>query len=411
MKIWIINPYGNLPSEGWREYRSSLIAEAFVKEGHEVVWWVSNFEHRSKKYRSNSWEDIQVNDMYLIKLVPTTPYKTHISLARIKHERNYANNFKKKVMESDENADLIIIGEPALFFSDIIIDVINKKSIPFIIDILDLWPELFNILLPNKVSYLGRIVFAPLYWRRSWLLKKADGLIGATNDYLKIGKNVNKTPYNEVVYLGIDLNQKENHLLVSDTLKNIKKEKGETWVIYAGTLGDNYDIKTILKCVEKLEYFNLPIKIFIAGDGSLKSLIIDAIKMKNMKKLVYLGRLNIDDLNFFYHKCDMALSSYVESSTVSMPVKAFDYLVAGLPLVNSLNRELGNIVKTHNVGLRYKAEDSDDMFKVIKYLSEDKDSLKCMKKNALELAKTFDKEIQYKKFVTMSDKLVKEKIS
>jgi len=133
MKIWIINPYGNLPNEGWREYRSTLIAEAFAKKDHEVVWWVSNFEHRSKKFRSNSWKDIQVNDKYLIKLVPSSSYTSHISLARIKHERNFANNFRKKIFESDEKPDLIIIGEPALFFSDIIIDVINKKKIPLIL--------------------------------------------------------------------------------------------------------------------------------------------------------------------------------------------------------------------------------------------------------------------------------------
>lgn len=96
MKIWIINPYGNLPNEGWREYRSNLVAEAFAKKDHEVVWWVSNFEHRSKKFRSNSWKDIQVNDKYLIKLVPSSSYTSHISLARIKHERNFANNFRKK---------------------------------------------------------------------------------------------------------------------------------------------------------------------------------------------------------------------------------------------------------------------------------------------------------------------------
>lgn len=409
MKIWIINPYGNLPGEGWREYRSTLIAEAFVKRGHDVVWWVSNFEHRSKKFRSDSWEDIQVNDNYLIKLVPSTLYTGHISLARIKHERNYANNFRKKVMESDEKADLIIIGEPALFFSEIIIDVINKKNIPFIVDILDLWPELFNILLPNKISFLGRLVFAPLYWRRLWLLKKADGLIGATNDYLKIGTNVNSTSYNEVVYLGIDLNQKQNQLFINKTLETINKEKGEIWVIYAGTLGDNYDIKTIIKCAQKLEDFNLPIKIFIAGDGSLKSLITDTIKMKNLKNLFYIGRLNIDDLNLFYHRCDMALSSYVESSTVSMPVKAFDYLVAGLPLINSLKRELGEVVIKHEVGLQYQAENIEDMFRAIKQLSEDKDCLRRMKLNALTLAKFYDKDIQYEKLVTLSEKLVNEK--
>lgn len=152
LKVWLINPYGNLPGDGWRDYRSTLIANAFTKYGHEVVWWVSNFDHRSKKFRSESWKDIQVNKGYLIKMVPTTSYVSHISLARIRHERNYANNFRKKALTNDDKPDLAILAEPALFTSDIILEVLRKKNIPFIVDILDLWPELFDIFLPKKLS-------------------------------------------------------------------------------------------------------------------------------------------------------------------------------------------------------------------------------------------------------------------
>jgi glycosyltransferase involved in cell wall biosynthesis len=411
MKVWIVNPYGNLPDEGWREYRSTMIAEAFNKRGHEVVWWVSNFEHRAKIFRSNSWKDIQVNEKYLIKLVPSTSYIRHISLARIRHERNYAKNFRKLALEYGNKPDLIILGEPALFFSDIIVDVINKTKIPFIVDILDLWPELFNILLPNKLSFLGRFIFAPLYWRRSWLLTKASGIIGATQDYLKIGIAVSKAKYKEVIYLGIDLNynismnvQEGNKKI----LENIVKDNDDIWVIYAGTLGNNYDMKTIINCAKNLENLRLPIKIFIAGDGPLKVFIEDSIRINNLKKLVYIGRLNTQDLNYFYGRCDMALSSYVENSTVSMPVKAFDYLACGLPLINSLNRELGEIVVKHVVGLQYKSEDPEDMLRVIKILSADKNTLNLMKKNALNLAKSYDKHLQYDKLVTISENLIED---
>ncbi|MBM3349747.1 MAG: hypothetical protein FJY58_08650 [Betaproteobacteria bacterium] len=33
MKTWIVNPYGTLPGEGWRDYRSQMLAQALVALG------------------------------------------------------------------------------------------------------------------------------------------------------------------------------------------------------------------------------------------------------------------------------------------------------------------------------------------------------------------------------------------
>ena len=414
MKIWIVNPYGNLPDEGWRDYRSTLIANAFNKRDHDVIWWVSNFEHRSKKFRSETWKDISVNDKYLIKLVPSTPYFTHISLARIKHERIYARNFRKKVINSSDKPDLIILAEPSLFFSDIILDVIHKMKVPLVIDILDLWPELFNIILPYKLRSFGRLIFAPLYWKRTWLLKNADGIIGATEDYLKVGTQKNSTPYNDVSYLGIDLasvNDMKNSQFEKESLQSIIKDQNEIWIIYAGTLGKNYDISTIIRCSQKIEELNLPLKIFLAGEGEYRQLVEQTIESNNLRALVYLGNLSAKDLNIFYKNCDIGLSSYVKSSTVSMPVKAFDYLAAGLPIVNSLGRDLSEFVVKYNVGLQYKAEDADSMLHAITKLSVNRMVLNKMKKNALDLAKTFDCSIQSDKIVFLAEKLLYDRMN
>ena len=123
-------------------------------------------------------------------------------------------------------------------------------------------------------------------------------------------------------------------------------------------------------------------------------------------QIIYLGRMEINDLVFFYSKCDIALSSYVNGSTVSMPVKAFDYLAAGLPLVNSLNRELGDFVNTYKIGLQYQSENFEDMFNCLIYLYENPVELNNMKLNAKQLAKRFDVQIQYENYVNLVDELL-----
>ena len=43
-KVWIVNPYGALPTEGWLEYRSFKLARELISRGFEVTIWISKFE-------------------------------------------------------------------------------------------------------------------------------------------------------------------------------------------------------------------------------------------------------------------------------------------------------------------------------------------------------------------------------
>ena len=51
MKVWIECPFDNLPEEGYRKQRYRLMAEAFLSEGHEVVYWTTDFNHGTKARR------------------------------------------------------------------------------------------------------------------------------------------------------------------------------------------------------------------------------------------------------------------------------------------------------------------------------------------------------------------------
>ena len=51
MTVWIINPFDNLPMEGFRPQRYWLMARAFAKAGHKVTYWTSDFSHAFKRRR------------------------------------------------------------------------------------------------------------------------------------------------------------------------------------------------------------------------------------------------------------------------------------------------------------------------------------------------------------------------
>jgi hypothetical protein len=93
MNIWLIYPYGTLPGEGFRPDRPNMIAEALSNSGHNVTWWCSNFEHRTKKFRTDDWLEINLSRLQKTILVPTTGYEKNISFDRIKSENELLKEF------------------------------------------------------------------------------------------------------------------------------------------------------------------------------------------------------------------------------------------------------------------------------------------------------------------------------
>lgn len=412
MKIWLINAYGNLPTEGWSEYRTTLMANALSEAGHEVVWWVSNFEHRSKKFRSEGWRDIHINENFTIKIVPSTSYLKHISFARIKYERTFCHNLFYKIVEINDRPDFIIVGEPALFTSDIISKIIKHLNTRIIIDIIDLWPELFKIFLPNSLKRFDRLLFWPFYYRRSLFLKKADAVIAVSNDYLELGKKYSHAKFYETIYWG--LNSKRLEKVYSNEQIDIEftkykipsKKPTDFYLIYAGTLGENYDISTILNVALNLKIKEQDnIKIIIAGDGPLKNTITNFILEHNLQNIYFIGRINNEALHCIFSVCDLSLCSYVSNSTVSMPIKFYDYISAGLPILSSLNREIGSLILKHNIGNLYTSENFLELEKKIIYLSNNRSIVNEMKLNTKNLAREFSYERQYQKIVNLINKM------
>ncbi|MFB0926194.1 MAG: glycosyltransferase, partial [Vicingaceae bacterium] len=255
------------------------------------------------------------------------------------------------------------------------------------IDIGDLWPELFKVVLPSFLKRFHKIIFSPFYLKRAWFLKRDSAIISVSKAYLEIGKKSNKSNLYKCFYWGVDLDSfkkiKENDL-------GYTKLNDELWIIYAGTLGDNYDTKTLIELGKIIEHSQKKYKLFIAGDGNLKEFVVNSISDLNLKKTKYLGRINPEELVGFYKKCDIALSTYTEDSTVSMPIKAFDYFAAGLPMLNSLEMDLGEMVEKNKIGLNYKPGNHKDLFEKLELLSSNNELLFKMKNNNLEFAKQFD---------------------
>lgn len=403
MNIWIFNPYGNLPGEGWSPYRSTCIAHALTARGHQVVWWVSDFEHRSKRVRPHGTVDF--GNGYTARIVPSTRYKAHIGLERVKYERAYAKNLLRAVASTSDRPNAIVHAEPAICFSDISIKVVEACRAPLIIDIIDLWPELFEVVFPRWMRPLARTLMRPLYDKRARFLRKANGFLAVSKDYLQLAQNLAPRTRGQVAYLGTEVAKfsVNTYSRPFPPLHLPQKGPGEIWCIYVGTIGRNYDISTILKAASALKQSN--IRVLIAGDGDRRS-DVEAANDRNIVN--YLGRLSFEQLLGIYPFCDVALACYADGSTVSMPFKAFDYLAAGLPIVTSLRRDLGYFVSESNIGEMYHAGDSHSLVAAILALAKDEARRALSARTARALGARMDYDIQYSNAADFIEEIASE---
>lgn len=401
MKVWIINPYATLPTEPWREDRHGVLANYLDANNHEVVIWTANFVHRSKLYRAEKWETIKFGNNIHYSIVPSTSYKKHISLDRILFEKNFSENFLK-LSTNFSKPDVLILTEPSLFFQSNILEYLKTTNIKLIIDIIDLWPELFNIILPEKIRFLGKFIFKKFYTKRNKLIQKADGIVAVSENYLEILPCDFNKP-RAVVYWGNDT--KGVFKLSSDTLF-AKKKKNEYRVIYAGTIGSNYDLNTVLETANVLKKLDTDISFIIAGDGPLKEWLMEKIASDNLFNVKYVGSLNSTELAELFYSSNLGLCSYVRASTVSMPIKIYDYLNYNIPILNSLSGDIKQLVDNKKIGLNYESENIKSLVDAIVILKNNTELQKSIKSNIKEVSDMFSYEKQYSKYVNFIEKIV-----
>ena len=406
MKIWLINPYGPIPGESWRDYCFTTMGKFLTANGHEVVWWTSSFSHHFKAQRQLVNNEVRLAQGFTIRLVRCPSYQKNISFGRIWRDLVFA--IKMFCIGSRDNKpDLIIYAESPLNFGMASFWLAKYLKCPVVYHVFDLWPELMINVFPKQLRKIAQLLFAPVFIIRKKIYKNLSGVTGLAKPYLNAVLNeaeVLRGRPHALIYNGIDIGNFRRNLVRGKArgFKNYSKSDSELWVVFAGTLGPSYDIVTIIKAADICRSLRSPIRFFIAGDGPLKTELLNKV---DDYFLVYLGSLSQEELVLLYAECDVGLSAYSETSNVEMPDKFYDYTAAGLAIVNSLRGEVATYIVDRNLGFQYQPGSELDLTSKLNILHENRELLEISKKNSWMIAEEFSIENQYPKLLTLIEKL------
>lgn len=405
LKVWIIQTGEPLLIHGdERKMRSNLLAEELARRGHEVVLWVSAFDHNAKKWAIKSGDDLIKRDGISVRVLKGTGYRKNVSLARYIDHRVIAWQFGR-LAKTQNKPDVIVASLPPHDLAYQCVKYARANDVPVIVDIRDLWPDIFVDSLPSQIRFLGRALLFNDFKMVKKTLGEANCLTAVSNSFFEWGLKYAdrlKSESDRVFYLGYH----EPGMFSSDSideefrclLDNLREKKVVTFI---GSFSWNQDTQTLVDCI--MSYKNNGVVFVVTGSGSEYEFVRSELSSCDNCYLVgWLNRVEIDAL---LSVTDIGVCPYPENSEI-FPNKAFMYMSQGIPIASSLKGDLEKIIESEHIGINYTPGDSTALGEAIKTLANDPDTHRKMTENARVLFETKFLEAEiYKEFADHIERL------
>lgn len=364
MKILMIANYVSFPWEAGN-CRFMYLADLLCKN-NEVELVASKFCHTKKQKREYSTEYNELN--FKVTLLDEPGYRKNVSIKRIYSHKILARKLRKYLNSLENKPDVIYCSVPSLDLAFEAIKYANKNNIRFVIDIQDLWPEAFKMVI--NIPIISNLIFYPMMKKANYIYSHSDEIVAVSKTYVNRALAVNKKVDNGLsVFLGTDLTY-------FDKCYNENKKEFNDNIIrvaYIGTLGTSYNIKSIIDAIKLLKNKGINnIKFVVMGDGPLK---LDFEKYAEEAGIDcnFTGRLDYPEMVGLLCACDIAVNPIVGTSIASIINKVGDYAAAGIAVVNTQNsKEYINLLKKYKAGLSCNSNDSNDIAEKIEYLINNK---------------------------------------
>lgn len=414
MNIWLIQTGEPLPiKNGVRKMRTAILADKLLERGHEVLWWASAFEHQQKKMVSKNDKNFDISEKYTIRVLSGCKYQKNVSIARYINHLIIAFKFRIQSKKYPK-PDVLVVSMPDHWLAYEAANYAKKNDIPYIVDIRDLWPDIFLDRFKAMGLYrVGRMALALDFARLTFLLKNADSLVAVSKGYLKWGQDKigrPENPFDKVSYLGYktsivrSLVNEDESLDVPDWLKEREDQKV---FVFIGTFGVSYELELILEAAKRFSRSGkTDICFVLAGTGEKFDLI--SLKAAGLQNVVLPGWIGEKEINVLLKIGYAGLLSYIKDAPQGLPNKPFEYLSAGLPLINSLEGEMADLIDQHGFGLNYLPGDLEGLCACIERFVSDSYLHNEMSRNASQFFNKYgDADKIYDEYVTHIEKIIK----
>ena len=356
MKLWIVSVGEPLPVDGEnvRLRRMGNLAMYASTHGIQVEWFSVSFDHYGKKQRCQSDTDYQINSNFIMHLVYTNGYKRNVSPQRIIHHKNAGKNIYNRMKHCDK-PDVVIASMEPLEVSNAAVHFGMEENILCVVDVRDLWPEIYFDVIPKSLHWLLKIYVNSCAKTLTDTMSHCDSIIGLSHGFLDYGLKYAHREKREqdgiypIAYPNYNYSEYSNRL--KELWQGYGLQQSDFIVTFLGNFGDQFQFDEIVYAARKLECHK-EIKFVLCGNGKY----MDDIKRQVGGNVIIPGWIEKNQILSLLSNSKIGIAPYINSMNyrLNTPNKFGEYLSASLPIAVSVPGEMENLLKQHECGSRYK---------------------------------------------------------
>ncbi|HUQ47318.1 MAG TPA: glycosyltransferase [Gemmatimonadaceae bacterium] len=377
-KVWILNvgePMA-VDQQSERQLRMGLIADALVARGCDVTWWTSSFDHNYKRQRYDADKRVSLGKRYVLHFLHARPYSFNISLGRLVNHRQLGKAFERHANETtaQDRPDVIFATMPIVELAAAASRYGRKHSIPVVIDVRDLHPDIYLTLVPQFARPLAKVALGMMYRELRTSLRFATSIIAIAPSFLEwalrhAGRLMTERDavfplaYPEIHALPQEVNVAAEELRAM----GVRADKKILW--YVGTFNRWIDLETPIEAARLLaKAGNEDFQLVISGSGDFdeKWRALAA----GLPNVVFTGWIGVPHIIGLRGIAWAGLAPYRQGfNTVGN--KLFEYMAGRLPILLSIGGDARAMIQRHDCGLGYTAGKPETLITSIESMASD----------------------------------------
>lgn len=390
MRIWLFQVGEPLPLEGntTRVYRTGLLANLLHQRGHEVHFWSTTFDHTAKRHTHAGYTIAKSAAGYDIHLLHGCAYTKNVSWQRIANHIQLTRDFERHSLGC-ALPDLLFCSMPTIELCHSVAQFAQRSDIPLVIDIRDLWPDIFmhkRGLAFRAIGYPAMMMFN--HWLRA-ALRRANAITGVSEGYLNWGLRKAgraRRPMDRVFTLGYDgeSSAAEPDLSTRAWFESLKLRENDLVCSFLGTFGRTYCVATIIESARNLhEAGERNYHFLLSGRGDEEPAMRE--RARGLPNVSFTGWLSKNQIAALMRRADVGLAAYAADAPQGLPNKIGEYACGGLAIVSSLGGEGAELLRRYDSALQFRPDRPDELVAALRILAGDPARLRTLRSNSRRL--------------------------
>lgn len=387
MRVWLATVGEPLPTdEGTsRLLRAGIIANQLARRGHQVLWWTSSFDHFRKRQRVKCDTSILLKNGVELRILYGRGYQRNVSLSRFLDHTQVARSFLSQAPDVPL-PDIILCSYPTIELALACTRFGREYGIPVILDIRDLWPDIFLDLTPKWASPIIRLLLEPMWRQAREACSNASAICATSPRFVEWGvehAGRSLSEFDRDFPLGyVDVEPLPAQLAEAKSYWNdlgVKDDSGVFTACFFGTMGRQFDLETVIDAARLLELQGAPqIRFVLCGAGDR----LDNLRRRaaGLESVLLPGWVDAPKIWMLMRMSQVGLAPYLNNAGFSdnFPNKTIEYMSAGLPVVSSLHGYYKKFLQEQRIGVSYAYREPDELADLLVKLVSDPGGINAM---------------------------------